>query len=636
VRVDLGRQVARMQAVIRCRPGSEPYAGLAVRLPAGLHLLTTRSDTPLQTQLHPHPEWSRRLDLQFIQPVTASETIELTLVQAVTPGELELLLPEPVESWPATGLPGLLTECRVGLFPAPDLQLSVRSTVADLPLHSWLTFPTEWQEGWRGTGGPFAYELDTAQPIRLELLPRSPSIDAQLEQRGELQAEQIAWTWRAEQVQCDPPQLQYTLQVDPRLTVTGVDVRNDQASVLQRWSRSGEQLTLLLTGPATPGQTIELQGQLPLTAALRDGLPTVRLEFATPQIERRVLLALPDVPVRLEAPNWVETQAEGLRVLFDAPVSPRAEWPRLELPTREEPDRPAAPTEPEGPPAVTADSPSETNEPRITDAELAELLLHETSDSWWQGRLTVWLPPGEGCWWELHWPPGAELQGLDWQGAAPPTRESPSGLAVRLPERTTAGRLVLHWRWSAPAVAPAGREWWRPVPPLPLVWPRQTRVARLLFTTSDPALENWPFGGSLRSLPGPEAVRLVRETDRRLALDPAPETVAADPLPDPLAAWLLGNARLTQTLQQTGQWNRRHAWSGRTWSRPWTALLLATAALVVWLTRRWWPRLQAQTPWAVLLLGCLTWVGLSGSAGGALLALIALPFALLTSVGPRR
>ncbi|MFM8219182.1 MAG: hypothetical protein ACKOJF_09665, partial [Planctomycetaceae bacterium] len=414
--------------------------------------------------------------------------------------------------------------------------------------------------------------------------------------------------------------------VDPRLEITQVEVQHEQSSQLQRWARAGDRVTLFLSSASEPGETIEVRGTLPLDSGVSGGLPMVRLEQCAARIERRVLLADPAVPARLDASNWVETQVGGQRVLFNAPVPPQGEWPRLELTTREEPDRQAAPREPElgtvtGPEATTAEIAG-----GITEVELAEVVLQESTagpgpaEAALHGRLTVWLPPGAGGEWELHWPAGAALRGLDWQGEGLSARETPGVLTVRLPQRNAAGRLVLHWQ-APRETAPSRGAGWPGASAVSLVWPRQTRVARMLFTTGAPSLAGWRLGGTLRGLPVDEAARLIRETDQRLAIDRSGEAGFVGLGVDPTANWLLGNARLTQEVQRTGTWAHGLGWGGSAWPQRGTALLLTGLGGLVGLTRRWWLLLQGQTAAAICLLGCLTWVGLSGTPWGGLLAL---------------
>ena len=641
VKVELQGQVALMQAEVRCRPGAQPCAGVGFQLPAGLTLLNVTTDVPIQVLLIPQPDGERRLEVQFVPAVREPVTLELELVQVLPEGEFELRLPEPVESWPTTGMPGLLAECRLGVLPPPDRQLTVRPAIADLPLRAWINPPSDWVAGWRDAGQQFAYELDLPRRVLLQLEPRSPVIEAQLEQRGELVGNRIEWRWRAEQVRTQQPLFQYDLTVDPRLEITQVEVLHEQTSQLQRWSRTGDRVTLFLMSASEPGETIEVRGTLPLADGVAGGLPLVRLEHAAARIERRVLLADPALPARLDDSNWVETQVGGQRVLFDAPVPPQAEWPRLESTTREEPDRPAAPSEPEAVTPTGTETATTAIAGQIAEVELAEVVLQESADGHspgeasLNGRLTLWLPPGEGGHWELHWPAGAELRGLDWQGEGLSAREAPGVLTVLLPQRNTAGRLVLHWHAPRERSQP-GVAGWASRSAVAIAWPRQTRVARVLFTTGTPSLAGWRLGGTLRGLPAEEAARLIRETNQRLAIERPSEAGFGELGVDPTANWLLGNARLTQEVQRTGVWTNGLGWGGSAWPQRGTALLLAGLGGVVGLTRRWWLLLQGQTAAAVCVLGCLVWVGLSGTPWGGLLALGAIPFLLVAPASPAR
>ncbi|MFM8217514.1 MAG: hypothetical protein ACKOJF_01175, partial [Planctomycetaceae bacterium] len=211
VQVELRGQAALVKAEIRCRPGAQPCAAIGFQLPAGLTLRNVTTDVPIQALLIPQPKGERRLEVQFVPAVREPVLLQLELVQVLPEGEFELLLPEPVESWPATGMPGLLAECRLGVLPPPDRQLTVRPSNADLPLRAWINPPADWVAGWRGSGQQFAYELDLPRRVLLRLEPRQPVIEAQLEQRGELAANRIDWRWRAEQVRSELPVFQYEL-----------------------------------------------------------------------------------------------------------------------------------------------------------------------------------------------------------------------------------------------------------------------------------------------------------------------------------------------------------------------------------------------------------------------------------------
>src|SRR5262249_35740001 len=144
-------------------------------------------------------------------------------------------------------------------------------------------------------------ERTFALNLVLDSLPAVPAVRASSIAR--FRSGHADWTWTAEVAPAAVPQFAYHLQVDPRLRIRSVTVREDDADRLLRWSQIRDTVILFLNDRATRAQTVRVEALLPFTPPQEIELPRIRIAGATPGPERITLFDDAGVTVRLANPE---------------------------------------------------------------------------------------------------------------------------------------------------------------------------------------------------------------------------------------------------------------------------------------------------------------------------------------------
>ena len=246
------------------------------------------NDTFTATQSEPVANEPSFVKFQFPRGVRDNVTVEATLLLTGTPVVGNLHLPD----WRAQGV--TVQSRQLGVSVDPDLHYE-EQVHAETPAATTNEFLAAWGGG---DGKPtFCRRLPMGDVNwNLILRPSEPTLSVK---------EQIAWFLGASRAHVafgatvatsGGYRFQYRLRVPESMTIESVAVREDDAEVPVRWSRSNpDQITVFLPAAATSEQLVLVSGDLPCPKQGDWVFPTVHVDDGRVSSARAFVFRLPDV-----------------------------------------------------------------------------------------------------------------------------------------------------------------------------------------------------------------------------------------------------------------------------------------------------------------------------------------------------
>lgn len=253
---------------------------LAWKLPRGSTLVSVQSPGMSGYVFESGEGDARRLFLEFAAPQTGNIVVTATLAQPLPRGSVEMDLPLlELDATPGRAGHTTLGRYQVAFRQPVDYRLKVAASALNLSLKPRAIddFLKNWPVG--GTQPPQqAFELIRAGELRLTLQELPAGLTAKTESRGHFGRGRLDWTFIAEIEPPVVPPFQYRLQVDPRLRIRKVSVREDGAEQLLRWSHLNDTLILFLNNRAVRSQVLKVEATMPTANSPEVELPTIELE----------------------------------------------------------------------------------------------------------------------------------------------------------------------------------------------------------------------------------------------------------------------------------------------------------------------------------------------------------------------
>ncbi|MCY2968799.1 MAG: hypothetical protein NT069_35095 [Planctomycetota bacterium] len=619
--VEFDGSLALLRCAARYVPGNRPVDWLLWNIPSGMAVRQVTTPGLGGYAVTDNSQGERQLEIDFLEPRKEPFEVVVDMVLPVPNSLFELRFPDPAVTPPGGTTALELRQYRAALRYPLDRRIQISSPAVDQPLRALNLSDLEREGRFTDVTLNAAYELDRPLSLLLLIEPADMKLAGSVEQRGTVRPGQLEWKFVADGVRSTQSVFQYELQVDPRLEIRRVAVfeRDERPA---RWSREGDRVTLFLATRAGNTQRIELTGVLPLDAHGEVDPPRVSLNRLTPLNERRLLLAPSGVDARLIVGAFPDSGSDALGVLLDAPAAPDAPWPRIRVvpttspvPADSETREPSTESETEEPEEITS---------QVMELELAEINLSRSPAGGTRGRLRLWIPAGEETEFSLVVPHEVSLDTVIWKDQVLPLLVGDSGdLKVRLPARDRGSLLEADWKLSADAPSripsPWGENFNRPV------WPRDARVARMLFTFSYSTEALLAVRAPFRRVTPMNAAEMRRDADVIARLEdstPAPPGVSA------ASEILAGSQRATTELSRTGLLAGA-AWLDWPRAKPLAAgLLLLILSILLWWSSGLIYWLQARSGICTLMISLVWWIFLTPGGLGCLIAIISLPFAV--------
>jgi len=148
------------------------------------------------------------------------------------------------------------------------------------PLNVELATPLEktaFLEKWQGDSSQprVAYSLSGSTNFVVSLKPLTLIRSVSTEFQGRISRSQLDWQLTAKMNVRSALAFQHRLQIDPRLRIESISVKQDDAERLRRWTRTDDQLALFLKTGAVGDQIIRLSGTMPLKFPDEFNLPAI-------------------------------------------------------------------------------------------------------------------------------------------------------------------------------------------------------------------------------------------------------------------------------------------------------------------------------------------------------------------------
>jgi hypothetical protein len=154
----------------------------------------------------------------------------------------------------------------VGVWSPPELPL----TTLEVPTQGLQTLTADeflslWPEDASLQKPQFAYEITGSATLSYLKSESQPQKQAWVKETGTVGEQFLEWDWNGEIQTSRLPAFEHVFLVDPRLEILSVNVKEDQAERLNRWSRDGSRLTLRLSRKAEDSfQDVTIRTRLPL------------------------------------------------------------------------------------------------------------------------------------------------------------------------------------------------------------------------------------------------------------------------------------------------------------------------------------------------------------------------------------
>ena len=251
-------------------------------------LPTSASDTFSATQSEPGANELSTITFHFPRGIRDNVTVEATLLLTGTPVVGNLHLPD----WRPQGV--TVQSRMLGVSVDPDLHYD-EQVRTDVPAAATSDFLTAWGGG---EGKPtFCRRLPLGDvKWNLTLRPQDSTLSIKEQTAWFLGAGHAHLTFAATATSVGGYRFQYRLRVPRNLTVNSVTVREENADMPVRWSRSEPgQVTVFLPSAATNEQLVVLNGDLPSPLQGDWTFPEVHLENARVSAARAYVFRLPSV-----------------------------------------------------------------------------------------------------------------------------------------------------------------------------------------------------------------------------------------------------------------------------------------------------------------------------------------------------
>ena len=300
--IDVGPGVLTHQARLQFRAASSSIDHVRFRLPPAAALRSVETEAPHRTTvLPPQADGSRIVLVELTEASVGSVVVTLAFLQPRERDSEILNLPV------ADLLPATVSS---GFQLVRGAQLVAVSSSAETPLEylggdgdAFTPIPVDGFTQFWGDESLLrlpqsAFRIGGPAALRLKRLELEPERTAELRHTVLVTHHRMELLLEADLTTTTAPAFRHVLDVDPRLRVSAVAVREDDASRLQRWSHDNGRLVLYLTGRTVGTQQIRIRGSLPVTTGGRNRLPAVGLPDGTVGSSRLEVFHSRDVQVR--------------------------------------------------------------------------------------------------------------------------------------------------------------------------------------------------------------------------------------------------------------------------------------------------------------------------------------------------
>jgi hypothetical protein len=367
---------------------------------------------------------------------------------------------------------------QIGISAASGYRVIAATTEPNLS-HTSKADPTFRQESFGARKEPdliFDCQGISSLPVRLDAVVPTHKVRVTTHE-ARVSTDRIEWRTTAEIRTENAPAFVHVLNVDHRLKIDSVSVREDDVERLVRFSQSGDAVTLFLRDRAAATQDLVLTGHLPLEHGRPTKLPAVNLEHGVLSDVRLAISSDPDLDVVVaDTPGVVRLKSKGNSDATTKPevreysIAPGDALPEIRVNRRSDAARSAQ--APAGIASKTAQSPADnrkslpngpaTRQPaahtasalvtRLEPRVETVITLDVHSDGSVAGSTDVLLERFTEPTLKLSCPESFELRGtlLDGRPVQPLVADGQISLSV--PSEPVVHRLALHWesRGSSP------------------------------------------------------------------------------------------------------------------------------------------------------------------------------------------
>lgn len=254
-----------------CEPAQGTVDALNLHFPPGLEQLEVNSPEVGAVTLQSQPGASSVL-LEFREPLSELTVLRLSFLIPQQSDRLTFKLPA---ADPFSGDARVRqVQNAIGVVAAPAFTLNGMETDNNLVsrVANGLAFDN--------LRADQAFQLQAPTELTFRLVPKSPRRQVFQNLEGVIDADRIQWRLSAEIKTETTPAFSHELELDPRLTIESISIREDGAERLVRWTLEGRRLTLFLSGRTTGLQNLELNASQPHSLEESVSLPEIRFEDA--------------------------------------------------------------------------------------------------------------------------------------------------------------------------------------------------------------------------------------------------------------------------------------------------------------------------------------------------------------------
>ncbi|MES2794166.1 MAG: hypothetical protein V4719_31420 [Planctomycetota bacterium] len=273
------------------------------QLPAGLAVREVSGPEVFDWHLIPIAGGASRLQVDLRSPVSEgfSVKVEALLPNEGPPSQLTippvlLLTPGQDPLRPALSLTAIRTTSEF----QPEVSADAGSQIATATVDHFLK---EWGSNGVDQKPQLAFTLLDPAPLKIGLRSLLPQRVVRMTTIGVLGSRRLQWSVNATIEVQTAAAYAHQIEIDPRLTVTNVNIQEDAANRLLRWTRTGNVLHVFLRDKTTGTQTLSLQGTMPTQVPQEMALPTIKFLNATVVDAKLQLYQEPDLEVELADPG---------------------------------------------------------------------------------------------------------------------------------------------------------------------------------------------------------------------------------------------------------------------------------------------------------------------------------------------
>ncbi|MDB5341398.1 MAG: hypothetical protein JWN70_7017, partial [Planctomycetaceae bacterium] len=303
VLADVQPAVSQLHYQVSYRVLQGQVSSVSWQLPAGLAVREVSGPEVFDWHLIPAAGGASRLQVDLRSPVSEGFRVK---VEALLPNEgppsqlnippVLLLTPALDPLRPTVALVAIRTPSEFVPETSPEAGSQIASTTVD-------NFINEW-----GTAGidqkpQMAFSLLDPAPLKIGLKPLQAQRVVRMTAIGVLGSRRLQWSVNATIEVQTAAAYTHQIEIDPRLTITGVSIQEDAANRLLRWTRTGNVLHVFLRDKTTGTQTLALQGTMPTQVPQEMALPTIRFVDATIVDAKLQLYQEPDLEVEVADPG---------------------------------------------------------------------------------------------------------------------------------------------------------------------------------------------------------------------------------------------------------------------------------------------------------------------------------------------